>query len=335
MGLFLVQATSCKKEDKTDAAAALIGTWKVHNSGNLVYIVFDGSGITHSLENGPYNLHQMSASPYTADGEYITTGITSSGVKLYRYRFSGDTLRLSQPGAEIVLTKNSPINPAEWVKTVRLGNGSYIGNGYRFGSLDWDGTHFIISNYINKYLYKFNPASAQLTDSSVIFQKATALATIGTDIWVNNLGTDTKLRKIDFATALSLQTSANAPGTPQLMAANGSDIWFFADDSKLYSYNTLSDAFTLQASLPGFPISASGGPLPPDMVFVNGKIWIGVYNYILCFDPVTAQVIDTYRLEESRFMCGIAHNGTDFYVLSIDALSALDEIDIRIHKLQF
>ena len=334
-GLLMLQATSCKKDDKTNPATALIGTWKVENTGNVAYLVFDDQGITHSLATGPYNLRQRAASPYTVDDTYLTTSITGYNAQLYAYRFTGDTLRLTHPGVELILTKSNAINPRDWVKTVRLGNGYNIGSGYRFGSLDWDGTQFIISNYYTKTLYKYNLTAGQLTDSSVIFQRGTAMATVGADIWVNNASGDDKLRKIDFATALALQTSPNAAATPVMMAANGTELWFFADDDKLYSYNTLRDAFTLRTAVPDFPLISSGGPLPTDMVYVNGKLWICAYNFVVSFDPVTGQVIDTYQLDASRILCGIAHNGTNFFALTLGGLGSLAELDIKIHQLQF
>lgn len=333
--LLVSLASSCKKDEGNTLNLPLTGTWQVLSEADFTYLVLDGEGMSSILEEGPYGLHDKRVSPYTADAQYISISFSGGGsTEMYTYNVSNDTLYLNNPVRQVVLKKAAAVDPSTWVKTARLTDEHPVGIGIHFGPLDWDGTNFIISNLYYDKLYKLSSAGYQLIDSLNITQKAVGLATTGADVWVNNYTNDTKLRKIDFTTGLLLATSSDAPSPPFIMSSQGNDIWFFTDNQKLYTYNTLTDVFTLQANLTGFPLGAGGG-IPPDMVIVNGHAYICAYGYIIRFDLTTKLVTDTYQLEQSRYIMGIAHNGTDFYALTIGGFASAGDMNVKIHKLQF
>lgn len=331
----LLLTSGCKKDKDTVTSSPVEGTWQSLNPGDSTYMVLQSNGYVTFLQSGPYGVRGKTTQSYAADQTSITIDIGSSSLALYNYTLRNDSLFLKNPSKSLVYKKATGIDAANWVKPISILQSTPLWDGFYFGPLEWNGSNFFISNAYTKKLFKLDPNSLAIIDSATITQKGSASATVGADLWVNNIGTDKKLHNINFATGGTISSSADATAFPTLMAGDGNSIWYFNADEELYQYDVSTNTHTLQAAMPGFVGAAGSGIVNPDMVIYGGYGYICFGYSIFKLDLFTHRVIETYNLDSSTFLLGIAHNGTNFYALSISGFGSLAEIKPQIHKIQF
>lgn len=321
---------ACKKNDSDGATLPIEGRWRALDSAATAYLIFDKGTVTY-LQRGNYNIHDLAKGAYAADAETVTYG-SSSSPQLYNYKVSNDTLYLSNTSSYTILVRDNSVNADTWVKYVNVVQSYSLPTGLWFGSMDYSGTDFLISSTFANKLYRADVVSSSVTDSAAMPLNAVGLAvTTGGNVWVNNYGADTKLHRVNPATGATLFSSSNAPDAPVIMAADGNLIWYFSA-SGLYTYNTLTDVFTLKKTMAGFLTTVSS--VNPDMVIKDGYAYIVVYNYLLKFNLTTGLVEDSYKFKDTYYRIGIASDGADMYVLKLLAVSSLANLQIGIDKVQ-
>lgn len=329
----LLLTGSCKKKDET-ATVPVTGTWTNASSTATAYYIFKDDGTFLKLSASAIGVHSKTSDVYAADENTIIFSPESSGNQLYNYKVSNDSLYISNANSYYVFIKATGIDADTWVKKSTLLQAIPLASGRWFGALDWNGLDFVVSNRDVNKVYKIDGTTFNVYDSITVTQESPGLAMIGTDTWLNNLGNDTKLHQVNSVTGTTLFSSSAAAQAPVIMASQGSDIWFFNTAGDLYTYNTVTDNFTLKHSGVEF---TSGSSFYPDMVIKDGYAYICLATSVIKFNLSTYQVDETYELDTSQgFALGIAHNGTNFYTISI-SLTAFygGNIVLNLNKIAF
>lgn len=329
----LLFTTGCKKKEDT-LTLPLTGTWQPLNDTTYTYLVFENSQTFRVLKEGLYGVHSSSQDVYTADETQITFAPPGEGTELFNYTISNDSLYITNTHVYLVLRKTAPVNVDTWSGKIVETESHSLGSGLRFGSMEWDGSNFLISSAYANLMYKVNPVTYQIVDSAGVSQNAVGLTTIAGNIWVNDYPTSKKLYHIDYTTGFTLANSGDCTDKPVCLASEGNNILLFTDNGDLYQYNTLTNAYILITSMPGFLGGTVSSILAPDMVIQGNNAYISFANIILKLDLTTYLVTNTYFLTTGEFITGLTLKGSDFYVLTVNGFSAVADINPKLHKIQ-
>ena len=309
----------CKKDDEPQVNNVPTGVWRPAEAGQLKYVVITDDGYEHLLSATPFNLHIISSYAYSCnDGQIYLEGDVFNGGGYFNFQVSNDSLYVQAPGySQVFLKDNSGIDVDAWTTRISVTpqyHLPFIGN---FGPIEWNGTEFLIqSGYIPKRIYKFNPSTQQVYDSIDLPAQSYGFCYHNGGVWVNYPGVDNKLHQVSLLTGVDISASVNNVDKVIIPASDGSKIWVFGVDNKLYSYNELTNLFTDQGTFASpFITNIASGYNGVDMAIKDGYGYLCLYNYIAKLNLSTLQIEKTYQLT-SGSVAGIAYDGTDFWINS-------------------
>lgn len=329
LAIMIGSITACKKKDDAQPTINAIGSWRpTETNETLKYVIIGEDGYEHLLQSTTLGLHIKGSSAYTANTDQIyLEGSYFNNGGYFNYKVSNDSLYLEAPGFyKVLLRANDAPAPDAWVKSVNFTPQyplPFLGN---YGALEWDGTDFIIlSGYIPKRMYKYNPVTQQTYDSVDIVERSYGFCYHNGGIWVNDYQNDDKLHAVNFATGAYTTNSVSSGTIPLIPASDGNKIWTFgSDNSKLYSYNTGTNIFTDEGTLdePLFSSFSGSSSLGADMAIKDGHAYLVFGNLIGKFSLSTLRFVETYQIKNGGVI-GIAYDGTDFWANGGNDLSDL------------
>jgi len=307
--IVLLPLVSCKKDN--DMISPIYNKWTYVSGGldleedfqHLKYIIIQADNTVSLLYEYDHGIRGCNE-----DLCQVTNGqIYLFGYYLFNFTVDGNTMILQNPDEEIIFERNgNEPSKQEWIQPVEITE-SYNAPIESGTDLAFDGEFLWYGNGANyddpAYLYKIDPASL-----SVIEQLPTSNWAIGIEwadgyLWTSSNG-HSSIYKVNPVTGSNLLTSVNMGGWINGIAFDGQYLWVGDSYHKIYKYNPGINTVEEEIPIEFFP---------DGMAYVQNYLYICVGGIINKCTTDPFQFVAAYDIERG-YICGIAHDGNDFYI---------------------
>jgi hypothetical protein len=321
--ILLMIIFSCKKDNDSfhDYAPSLAGTWRYVRGLDLEkYLVINKDRTCSVLSSDVQGIRDRNDAILMVTGNQLMIDNSDPNVypnsSIFNYQVKGDTLKLSNPGQNIILVqdKNSTIS-ASWIKVV-ASELKYKAPVAEPTDITYDGSLIWYGNgYDTHYLYSLNPANGKV-DSLLVDQYAWSVEADSSNLWVSSDGTDnvTRISKSDGST-ITASTSMGA--WIYGIALDQDYLWCYSNNERtLYKYKKSDNSVSLSIKISG---NWDGLAMANNFLYVaaNGKL------HKCTTEPLSGTA--SFELP-GYYIFGVAYDGSSFWVSAYELPNGWPEI---------